>query len=143
MEHIAIMKSEWKLIPKIIDGIKTVESRWYKSKIAPWGRVKVEDIIYFKDSGGLVSARAVVTKVEQYEIKNNLEAMQVMSKYALEVLGTKLLSNQIKNYILNKKYAIFVHLGGVKRIPPFEIDKKGFGMQCAWITIPSVDNIKK
>lgn len=143
MEHIVIMKSEWKLIPKIIDGIKTVESRWYKSKIAPWGRVKVGDTLYFKGSGGPVNTRAVVTKVAQYEIRTNIEAMQIMNKYALEDLGTKVLSDQIKNYILNKKYAVFIHFGKVRKIAPFEINKKGFGTQCAWITVPSVDNIKK
>jgi predicted transcriptional regulator len=142
MDHIAIMKIEWKLIPKIIDGTKTVESRWYKSKVTPWNRIQEGNVLYFKDSGGSVSTRATVTKVDQYEIKDNLEAVKVMNRYALEDLGAKVLSDQIKNYISNKKYAVFIHFDKVKKIAPFEISKKGFGMQCAWITIPSVDNVK-
>ena len=36
MEHLAIMKKEWKLTEKIITGEKRIESRWYKDKYPPW-----------------------------------------------------------------------------------------------------------
>ncbi len=43
MDHVAIMKKAWKLIPKILDGQKKVESRWGVNKCAPWGKIKVGD----------------------------------------------------------------------------------------------------
>lgn len=142
MDHVVIMKKEWKLLIKIIDGTKTVESRWYKSKISPWNKVNAGDNLYFKNSGEQVSVKARVKTVEQFEITNNLEAIKIMNRFALEDLGTKVLSDQIKNYILNKKYAVFVWFDHIKKIKSFEIDKKGFGMQCAWITVPSIKKIK-
>ncbi|MEI7477466.1 MAG: hypothetical protein WCJ81_02865 [bacterium] len=39
MDHVAIMKKSRKLIPKIVSGEKTIESRWYQTKRAPWNTV--------------------------------------------------------------------------------------------------------
>ena len=62
MDHVAIMKKSWKLTEKILSGEKKIESRWYKSKYPPWGKIKKGDIIYFKDSGEPVSIKAKVEK---------------------------------------------------------------------------------
>lgn len=142
MDHIAIMKKEWGLTQKIINGEKTVESRWYKSKIAPWNRIKPGDILYFKDSGLPVTVKATVTKVDQNEIRNNKHALEIISKYAFEDLGTQEINQDIIKYITNKKYAVFVHFDRVEKVKPFDIDKTGFGMQCAWISVDSVEGIK-
>lgn len=51
MHHVAIMKPSWKLIPKILSGEKTIESRWYQTRRAPWNGIAAGDVVYFKDSG--------------------------------------------------------------------------------------------
>lgn len=142
MNHVAIMKKEWGLTPKIAVGEKTVESRWYKSRINPWNRIKPGDSLYFKDSGAPVTIKATVTRVDQYEIKNNKHALEILSKYASEDLGTKTIAKSIKDYVLNKKYAVFIHFDNVQNVKPFDIDKKGFGLQCAWISVDSIESIK-
>ena len=58
MDHVAIMNKRWKLIPKILDGSKTIESRWYVNKIKPWNSIKEDDKIYFKNSGEPITAFA-------------------------------------------------------------------------------------
>lgn len=142
MVHVAIMKTSWQLLPKILSGEKIVESRWYKNRHAPWGRINPGDTLYFKDSGKPVTVKSNVTKVEQIEIQNNSQALIIMQKYALADLGTTKLSSDIRNYITDKKYAIFVHFNRAKKIDPFEIDKSGFGMQSAWICVEDVVRIK-
>lgn len=142
MDHVVIMKKQWGLVPKILEGKKTVESRWYKHKRAPWNKINPGDILYFKDSGEKVSLKARVTQVDQYEIQSNEEALITMQKYSLEDLGTEKIDSEIIDYISNKKYAIFVHLNNVEKIEPFAINKTGFGIQAAWITVNSVDDIK-
>ena len=57
------MKKSWGLIGKIISGEKKIESRWYKSKRSPWGKIEKGDTVYFKDSGEPVSIKAKVKKV--------------------------------------------------------------------------------
>jgi ASC-1-like (ASCH) protein len=142
-DHIAIMKKSWGLIPKILAGRKTCESRWYKSKIAPWDRIQPGDNLYFKDSGEPVSVRAKATKVLQYEIKDNQHALEIIKKHAKEDLGLEIISPEIKNYIRNKNYAVFVFFNSVEKIKLFEIDKNGFGSQAAWITVDDIDRIRR
>ena len=137
------MKKSWGLIPKTLDGTKTCESRWYKSKIAPWGRVYPGDSLYFKNSGEPVTAKTRVTKVLQYEIENNDHALEVMKKHAKKDLGLDIISEEIKNYILNKNYAIFVFFNSVKKVSPFAIDKSGYGLMSAWITVDDINKIKR
>lgn len=143
MFHIAIMKKQWKLIPKILKGEKVVESRWFKNKIIPWNKIKPRDIIYFKNSGEKVTVKARVTKVEQYEIRNNKHALEIMKKYSQQNLGTSEIQDNIKKYIVNKNYAIFVHFDNMKKIEPFSIDKTGFGMQTAWLVTANINRLRR
>jgi len=141
-DHVAIMKKSWGLIPKILDGTKTCESRWYKSRIVPWDRIHPGDTVYFKDSGEPVTAKATVSKVLQYKIKDNNHALEVMEKHAKKDLGLKRIPKGIKNYILDKNYAIFVFIDSVKKVKQFKIDKTGFGSMSAWITVGDINKVK-
>ncbi|OGZ27951.1 MAG: hypothetical protein A2365_00920, partial [Candidatus Nealsonbacteria bacterium RIFOXYB1_FULL_40_15] len=122
------MKKSWELLPKILNGTKTVESRWYKTKRAPWGKIVEGDGVYFQNSGEPVTVRATVAKVDQYKIYDNTHALEVAQKYALSGLGTEVIGEEIKKYITDKKYAIFVHLVKPQKINPFVFDKTGYGM---------------
>ncbi len=141
-DHVAIMKKSWGLIPKILDGTKTAESRWYKSKITPWDRIRPGDNIYFKDSGEPVTVKAGVSKVLQYEIRNNKHALEVMKKHAKKDLGLPTIPEEIKDYIRDKNYAIFIFLDSVEKIKPFAIDKTDYGLMSAWITVDDINKIK-
>ena len=143
MDHVVIMKKKWGLVPKIINGEKVIESRWYKNKVAPWGKVKSGDTLYFKDSGDLIKSKAVVIAVEQIEIVDNQQALQIMKKRALEDLGTNDIHADVLSYISNKKYAIFVRFGNVEVVEAFDINKKGFGMQSAWLVCNDIELIRK
>ncbi len=142
-DHVAIMKKSWGLIPKILDGTRIAESRWYKSKITPWDRIHPGDNLYFKNSGEPVTVKTRVSKVLQYEIKNNDHALEVMKKHAKKDLGLEAIPREIKNYILNKNYAIFVFLDSVEKVKPFTIDKTSFGTMAAWITTDDINKIKR
>ena len=144
--HIAIMKSSWKLLPKILSGEKTVESRWYKTKACPWNRVFPGDTIYFKDSGKPVTLKARVTRVQQYILESSEDATSLFLQIKNKDLGIKALTKQdipqyVLDYISSKKYAIFVSFDNVQKIKPFNINKKGFGVQAAWLCVRDVKDI--
>lgn len=143
MDHLAIMKKSWGLIPKILNKEKTAESRWYKSKITPWNRIGRGHNIYFKNSGESVTVKARVTKVIQYEISSNKEALEILKKYAKKDLGIKEAPPEILDYIKDKKYAVIVFFDKIEEIKPFKIDKTGFGAMAAWITVDNINKIKK
>lgn len=139
--HIAIMKRSWRLPEKILSGEKTIETRWYKNKVAPWDRISVGDQIYFKDSGEQVTVKAVVSAVEQYSDLTSKSARQIFAKYALEDLGNYDLYEEILGHISDKRYAIVIHLRNPQRVEPFDIDKAGFGAMSAWLCVKDISQV--
>lgn len=137
------MKKSWGLTEKILIGEKTVESRWYKARYAPWNRIKPGDNIYFKDSGEPVTIRAEVTKVLQFDNLNPAKTEQILVKHGKADLGTNHMMPEIRKYVSGKNYCILVFFNNVEKIGPFDIDKTSFGAMSAWITVDNINKIKK
>ncbi|MBU1868432.1 hypothetical protein KJ608_03130 [Patescibacteria group bacterium] len=137
------MKKNWGLIPMIKSGRKVAESRWYKLRVAPWNRIEKGDTVYFKNSGESVTLKAKVSRVLQYVISNGSERLKIIKKHAKKDLGLDEIPEEIQNYISNKRYAIFVFIENPEEVEPFDIDKSGFGKQCAWVTVLDIEKIKK
>lgn len=132
MIHIAIMNSRLGLIDKILSGEKTIESRWYKNKIAPWNKVNVGDIIYFKESGGMVRAKAIVTKVLQFADLDITKIGKLVNKYGKEI---NIQNWDYETWGQGKKYCILMWLKDAKAVEPFKVDKTGFGAGAAWMCL--------
>ena len=142
MEHVAIMKKSWGLTEKILTGEKTAESRWYKTKHSPWDKIKSNDVIYFKDSGGPVAVKAKVMNVLQFDNLNVVKTEEILEKYGGKDLGAGDIMQEIRKYVSGKNYCILIFFNGVKKIKPFDIDKRGFGAMSAWIIVDNIDKIK-
>ena len=138
MDHLAIMSKQLQLLPKILQGEKTIESRWYKTRKAPFNKIKVGDIVYFKDSGAPVTIKSLVKKVIQFDNLSEQRIYDLLHEYEKE-LGIN--ADEYYNSIKNKKYGIIIYLDKVEQINPFQIDKKGFGNQSSWITIDNIATI--
>jgi len=142
MDHVAIMKKSWKLIPKILNGRKKIESRWGINRCAPWGKVKAGDKIYFKNSGEPVTTVAVVSKIKEFENLNPKKVKEIFEKYG----GNDGISiNNLKSIVKwakKKRYCTLIYLKNPKEIKPFNINKEGFGGSCAWISVLDIKAIK-
>ncbi len=142
MDHVAIMKKAWGLLPKILSGEKTIESRWYTTKRAPWGKIQAGDTVYFKDAGEPVSAIARVGRVVTFIHLSPEKVRRILEAYGNEDGIEK---NQIPEFFelfKDKKYCLLIFLEDPREIPPFEIDKSGFGLLSAWLTVDSIEQIK-
>jgi ASC-1-like (ASCH) protein len=138
MDHVAIMTKRWKLIPKILSGEKTIESRWYQTRRTPWDRVRTGDVIYFKNSGELIIAKATVSEVMQFEIKTKSDVQIILQKY-----GKKVGIKDLGWLDTLPKYCVLVGLESPKLLKTqFSIDKTGFGSAAAWLTMKSIARIK-
>lgn len=140
MDHIAIMNKAWKLIPKILNGTKTIESRWYVNKIKPWNSIKVGERVFFKDSGEPLTVSAVVSKVLQFNGLDEEKFKNIMKKYGN---GIQVIEKEYDEYYQSKNYCILIFLKNAKQLEiPFNISKKGFGSACAWMCVDNIENIK-
>lgn len=142
MDHVAIMNKSWKLIPKILDGRKKIESRWGVNKCVPWGKVKVGDNVYFKNSGESVTVISTVSKVKEFENLNLNKIREIFEKHGGDDgISIDNLKSMIK-WAKKKRYCTLIYLKNSKKVKPFNINKKGFGSGCAWITVKNIKSIK-
>ncbi len=141
-DHVAILGREKNLIPKILSGQKTIESRWYVSRIAPWDRIHAGDTVYFKDSGQPVTARAKVGKVRQYSGLNREKIKPILGNYGEAIGVPKGESHRWLEQLGRKNYCILISLKDPKPIKPFRIDKTGFGSACAWLCVGDIKRVR-
>ncbi len=133
MHHLAILSKKPNFLDLILKKKKIIESRWYQTKRTPYNQIKKGDIIFLKNSGEPVTAKVDVSKVLQYD---NLNKTKI--KHILKLYGKQICIKYSKK--LEKNYCILIFLKNPSKIKPFKINKKGFGILSAWIT---VKNIKK
>ncbi len=137
------MKKSWGLIGKIISGEKKIESRWYKSKRSPWGKIEKGDTVYFKDSGEPVSIKAEVKKVISFSDLTPQKVSQILNKYGKDIGIGKSKILEFVELFKNKKYCLLIFLKNPQKIKPFEINKAGFGAMSAWLTTEDIAERKK
>jgi len=140
MDHVAILDKKRKLLDRIISGEKTIESRWYKHRRAPWNAISRGDTIYFKDCGEPVTAKASVKDVLFFDRLDKTKVSMILKKYGKAIGFTNL---EYTDYYIGRNYCILVFLEDVKGIEPFNIDKTGYGNANAWLTLKDIGKIKK
>jgi len=142
MQHIAIMKKSWGLLPKILTGEKKSESRWYQNKYSPWDKIKKGDLVYFKNSGEPITIKVEVGRIIQFANLTLPKIKQILEKYGQkDGLGINDIPKFYKLF-KSKKYCILVFLKNAKQVKPFNINKKGFGMMSAWLCVENINKIK-
>lgn len=143
MDHVAIMRKSWGLIPRILDGRKKIESRWSKFKIAPWGKVKKGDRVYFKNSSENVIAKASVSKIIQFGNLTPTKVREIVEKYGGDGgISVRNIDDTYK-WAKNKKYCTLIYLENARSIIPFNIVKKGFGTGAAWLLAGNIKSVKR
>lgn len=142
MHHIAFMKKSWNLIPKILAGEKTIESRWYVNKINPWNNIAPNDTIYFKNGGEPITAQAHVANVIQIENYSKPQLKNIFQQYGGNPGICFPNPQQSFQHLKQKNYCILIFLKNPKALEPFHINKTGFGNACAWICVEDIEKIK-
>ena len=136
------MEKSLGFIQKILDGRKTIESRWYKTRRAPWGKIKKKDIVYFKNAGELVIIKATVSSVIEFKDLTFPEIKKILDKYWKELGISKENLPDFYKRFGNKRYCILIFLENPGKVDPFKINKKGFGAMAAWMCTEDIKKLK-
>lgn len=139
MDHVAIMTPSWKLIPKILSGEKSIESRRYQTRRAPWNTASIGDRLFFKDSGKSITAQATVSRVWQFEIAMMRDVENIVKEFGARIA---IVNPNVSTWGKLPKYCVLIELQNPESIAPFNINKAGFGSGAAWITVDSIDRIR-
>ncbi len=135
------MSKKGKLLDRILEGTKTIESRWYVSRRAPWDRIHAGDVVYFKNSGEAVVAKATVGHVLQFP-----DLTPSLTKKIIKEYGNKITDADLRAFsksVQHKRYCILLFLKHPTMVKPFAINKKGFGMASAWLTVQNIKSIRQ
>lgn len=144
MHHLAILNPSWKLLDKIINRQKTIESRRYKTRRDPWNKIQAGDTVFFKDAGKPVTLKAQVSKVIQYDHLTDPQRADIVEQYGgIGKICFKGIPQDVVERTKEKTYCILVFLDHPESIKPFEIDKTWYGNACAWICIDDIEKIRK
>jgi predicted transcriptional regulator len=124
-KHLAILTRD--SIRAVISGDKTVEVRFSKKKIAPFGFVSTGDIVYMKPPGEDLTGQFQVSKVISLEGIDESDLEWIRQEFGPKLsLGS---INEEKNYFKEhsgSKYATIMFIGKVDQFitSPIKIIKK-------------------
>ena len=142
MDHIAFMQKSWGLTERIATGQKTIESRWYKVKYTPWGRISPGDSIYFKNSGEPVTIQAKISRVINFCNLTPEKVHTILEDYSKELGLDEPDIQRFFEMFKHKRYCILMYLKDAYHIQPIEINKQGFGAKSSWISVENIATIK-
>ena len=129
--HLAILKRPY--LEAILEGPKTIETRFTKTKCAPFGRVSAGDILFLKESGGPVCATAKVQTVENFGNLTIQQIVEIKQRYNHQILGSE-------EYWQSKSdcgFGVLAWLEDVEQIKPVRISKKDWR---AWVVLTEKEN---
>ncbi len=70
----------------------------------------------------------------------NLEKIEeLLEKYGSEIGVSKAYAKELQG----KNFCALIFINEVQKVQPFEIDKKGYGLMAAWITVENINFIRK
>ena len=126
MKHLAILRQPF--FDMVLNGEKTIESRWSMNKIAPYNKVNVGDKILLKLTGHPVTATAKVQDVKYYELTPEI-VEDIRIKYGKQI-GTDKFEDWDSTF--QKKYCTLIWLEDVKTINPLEVPRSN---GAGWIVL--------
>lgn len=141
--HLAVIHQPY--IDMILDGTKTIESRFTKIKCPPYKKVHTGDVVYMKKNAGMVLGQFTVAGVETYD---NLDCSLICELYRKhfndifegEMLRDKKGNPQPPEKWLASKYASLIHVEhAIKYTEAINFPKKDGR---AWVILKNELDIK-
>jgi ASC-1-like (ASCH) protein len=126
--HLAILNEPY--LTRIIEGQKTVESRFSVHRQPPFGRVQEGDVVLLKKTSGPVIASCVVDYVWDYELQPG-QLDEIRLKFARVLCAD---DPEFWNERAEKNYATLMRVTKVTELNPIYCDKRD---RRGWVVIRS------
>jgi len=141
MDHVVYVDVKAKELEKLIDGSKTMIIRGAAGRKLPYGRVNVNDVLFFiRNNGeGLIKAKTIVKGVYNSEKLGKAESEKLVKNNQPKL---QLSDAQFKRWA-GKRYLVLVEMNKIKEIDSFEIDRSNYGNMDDWLPVENIHNVKK
>jgi len=129
--HLAILVEPF--LTYILEGRKTIESRFTKNRVSPFERVQVGDLLLLKRSSGPVVGMARVAHVEFLTLSQETwPRVHALSEQLCADAG-------FWTARADKHYASLMHIGDVRPLRPFDVRKTD---RRAWVILRGSDQLE-
>ena len=138
-QHLVYLNSKAKELEKLLNNEKTMIIRGAAGKKCPLGgRAKVDDDIYFVQTGGdmTVTHKGVISKVIESEKMTAEESVAFIKKYEKELNLSK---DQYDRWA-GKKFLAVYEVSGLEAVQPFKYDREK--NMDDWIITEDINRIK-
>lgn len=138
-EHLVYLNSKAKELEKLLNKEKTMIIRGAAGKKSPLGgRAKVDDIVYFVETGGnlTIHYRGVITHVTESEKMTPEESAAFVEKYEKELNLSK---EQYDRWAGKKCLAVY-EISHIEKIEPFRYHRQS--NMDDWIITDDINKIK-
>lgn len=104
----------------MLEGNKTIESRFSKNKIAPYNKITKDDVVVVKKSGGGVVAYFTIRDIKFFDLSEmNIE--DIKTRYDKELC----VSEDFWIQKSTSNYATLIFIEKLVKLDSFKINKKG------------------
>ena len=124
--HMAILQPPY--LDLIVEGTKTIESRFNIKRAAPFGKVVVGDLILLKETGKPITNYFFAASVLLFDLA------EVPIEYVRENYGQKIQAQDEETFWRERaasRYATLIEVGERGAVAPFAVTKKD---QRGWVT---------
>ena len=138
-EHLVYLNSEAKELNKLLNGEKKMIIRGAAGKKCPLGgRAKINDIVYFVETGGdmIVTHKGTISKVIESEKMTPSESQLFIEKYKNELNLSK---EQYERWS-GKKFLAVYEITDIIEIVPFKYNREN--NMDDWIITDDINKIK-
>jgi ASC-1-like (ASCH) protein len=124
--HLAILNQPY--LDRILEGKKTIESRFTLNRVAPYKIVHPGDILFLKESAGDIKGIITVKAVDYFGdmVPGEAENLILLNQVALTVDETFIKKKA------NSRYATLIHIGEIIMVEPVQVTKRD---RRAWVVL--------
>jgi hypothetical protein len=141
MDHVVYVDTKAGELEKLLTGEKTMIARGATGRKLPYGRVRVNDRLFFvRNKGdGMIRATACVSGVLN---SDKLTAEQSANLLETNQSKLHLTPEQVKRWA-GKRYLVLIEVADTQPLEPFAIDRSQYDNMDDWLPVEKIGNVMK
>ncbi len=140
MDHVVYLDHKANELEKLLSGQKTMIIRGAAGRKMPYGRVEMDDTLYFieNDSSGVIKASGIVVSVLNSEKLTPEESIALVDAHQDKLALSK---GQYQRWA-GKRYLVLIEVNKLVELVPFKLDRQEFGNMDDWLPVGSIDQVR-
>ena len=140
MDHVVYLDARANELEKLLDNRKSMIIRGAMGRKLPYGRVNVDDVLYFinNNAEGKIRAKGIVSSVINSEKMGKEESIALLEKYQNKL---QLTDNQLQRWG-GKRYIVLIEVTNIQKIESFTFNKTKYRTMDDWLIVEKIENIR-